>query len=80
MNNYEELVKKDIKYVWHPFTQMKDYETEAPLIIDRGKGIYIWDLQGNKYIDAISSWWVNTLGHSHPRINDAIKPLRKPII
>ena len=71
--NYDELVKKDKKYVWHPFTQMKDYETDSPIIIDRGEGIYIWDLEGNKYIDAISSWWVNTLGHSHPRLNEALK-------
>lgn len=69
----KDLIEKDIKNIWHPFTQMKDYETETPLIIDRGKGIYIWDIEGNKYIDAISSWWVNTLGHSHPRLNDAIK-------
>lgn len=73
MSNYEELAKKDIKNVWHPFTQMKDYENEVPIIIDRGKGVYIWDIQGNQYIDAISSWWVNTLGHSHQRLNDAIK-------
>ena len=73
MNYHDELVKKDIKYIWHPFTQMKDYETESPIIIDRGKGIYIWDLEGNRYIDAISSWWVNTLGHSHPRLNEVLK-------
>ncbi len=71
--NTEELIKRDIKNIWHPFTQMKDYENEAPLIIDRGKGIYIWDTDGNRYMDAISSWWVNTLGHSHPRLNEAIK-------
>ncbi|HSA06224.1 MAG TPA: adenosylmethionine--8-amino-7-oxononanoate transaminase [Candidatus Gastranaerophilales bacterium] len=68
-----DIVAKDKKYVWHPFTQMKDYETDSPLIIDRGEGIYIWDIQGNKYIDAISSWWVNTLGHSRPRLNEALK-------
>ncbi len=73
MDYKKELVVKDIKYVWHPFTQMKDYETESPLIIDRGKGVYIWDIEGNKYIDAISSWWVNTLGHSNPRLNEALK-------
>ncbi len=73
MNYSDELVKKDINYIWHPFTQMKDYETEAPLIIDSGKGVYIRDIEGNQYIDAISSWWVNTLGHSHPRLNEAIK-------
>lgn len=68
-----ELKKKDIKYIWHPFTQMKDYETEEPIIIEKGKGIYLWDTEGNKYIDGISSWWVNTLGHSHPRLNKALK-------
>ena len=73
MNNYNDLIKKDLKYVWHPFTQMKDYETDEPIIIDRGKGVYLWDLKGNKYIDGISSWWVNTLGHSHPRLNEALK-------
>lgn len=73
MTNNEDLIKKDLKYIWHPFTQMKDYETEEPIIIERGKGIYLWDIQGNKYIDGISSWWVNTLGHSHPRLNEALK-------
>jgi adenosylmethionine-8-amino-7-oxononanoate aminotransferase len=72
MNDYNELIKKDLKYIWHPFTQMKDHENEAPIIIDRGKGIYLWDLNGNKYIDGISSWWVNTLGHSNPRLNEAL--------
>jgi len=73
MNNYDNLIKKDLKYLWHPFTQMKDYETDEPIIIDRGKGVYLWDLKGNKYIDGISSWWVNTLGHSHPRLNEALR-------
>lgn len=72
MDKYRELVEKDLKYIWHPFTQMKDYETEEPIIIDRGKGIYIYDLKGNKYIDGISSWWVNTLGHSNKRLNKAL--------
>ncbi|OGI04933.1 MAG: adenosylmethionine--8-amino-7-oxononanoate transaminase [Candidatus Melainabacteria bacterium GWF2_37_15] len=71
---HTDLTQKDLKYIWHPFTQMKDYETDAPpLIIDRGEGIYIWDIDGNKYIDGISSWWVNTLGHCHPRLNAALK-------
>lgn len=73
MTSYKELVEKDIKYVWHPFTQMKDYESDEPIIIERGKGVYLWDAKGNKYIDGISSWWVNTLGHSNDRINEAIK-------
>lgn len=66
------LIEKDKKYVWHPDTQMKEYETEDPIIIEKGKGIYVWDVEGNKYIDAVASWWVNTLGHSHPRLNKAL--------
>lgn len=72
MNKQEDLIAKDIKYVWHPDTQMKEFETENPIIIERGKGIYVWDTEGNKYIDAIASWWVNTLGHSNPRLNKAL--------
>ncbi|MEI7474045.1 MAG: adenosylmethionine--8-amino-7-oxononanoate transaminase [bacterium] len=68
-----ELIDKDLKYIWHPFTQMKDYEKdEKPIIIERGEGIYIWDIEGNRYIDGISSWWVNVLGHSNTRLNNAI--------
>lgn len=68
----QELVKKDLKYIWHPDTQMKDYENENPIIIERGKGIYVWDTDGNKYIDAVASWWVNTLGHSNSRLNKSL--------
>ncbi len=68
----QELVQKDIKYVWHPDTQMKEYETESPIIIEKGEGIYVWDIDGNRYIDAIASWWVNTLGHCNPRLNKAL--------
>lgn len=70
--NYPELINKDLKYIWHPFTQMKDYENDEPIIINDGKGAYVWDLKGNRYIDGISSWWVNTLGHSNSRLNRAI--------
>jgi len=54
-------------------TQMKDHERLPPIPIRRGKGVWIEDMDGNKYIDAISSWWVNLFGHSHPVINAAIK-------
>ena len=73
MTDYQDWIGKDLKYIWHPFTQMKDYEKEEPVIIERGKGIYVWDLKENMYIDGISSWWVNTLGHSNERLNNAIK-------
>src|SRR5574344_2148980 len=70
MNN---LVEKDLKYIWHPCSQMKDYEELPPIIIKRGKGIYLYDLDDKKYIDIVSSWWCNLLGHSHPKINEKIK-------
>lgn len=67
----EEWIEKDLKYLWHPDTQMKQYECSdfKPTVIERGKGIYLYDIDGNKYIDGVSSWWVNTLGHSNPKLN-----------
>lgn len=70
MNN---LVEKDLKYIWHPCSQMKDYETLPPIIIKRGKGIYLYDIHGKKYKDVISSWWCNLLGHCNEDISNAIK-------
>jgi adenosylmethionine---8-amino-7-oxononanoate aminotransferase len=58
--------KKDLQYVWHPFTHLKYAET--PINIIRSEGSYYFDENGNKYIDGISSWWVNLHGHSHPYI------------
>lgn len=52
---------------------MKDYETLKPIVIEKGKGIYIYDTNGNRYIDVISSWWCNLLGHCNPKINAAVK-------
>ena len=67
-----DLIKRDLKVVWHPCTQMKDHE-KIPLIpIKKGKGIWLEDYDGNQYIDAISSWWVNLFGHSNPYINKQI--------
>lgn len=66
------LVEKDLKYIWHPCSQMKDYETFKPIVIEKGEGIYLYDINGNEYIDSISSWWCNLFGHSNKRINNAI--------
>ncbi|GJL77776.1 MAG: adenosylmethionine-8-amino-7-oxononanoate aminotransferase [Nitrospinaceae bacterium] len=63
---------RDFHNVWHPCTQMKDHETVPPLLIERGEGVFLFDRDGNKYLDVISSWWVNLLGHNHPRLNAAI--------
>ncbi|URZ08128.1 Adenosylmethionine-8-amino-7-oxononanoate aminotransferase [Clostridium felsineum] len=67
------LVEKDLKYIWHPCSQMKDYEELKPIIIDHGKGIYLYDKEGKEYIDIVSSWWCNLLGHCNPKINEYIK-------
>lgn len=65
--------EEDLKYIWHPCSQMKDYETLPPIVIESGKGINLYDINGKCYKDVISSWWCNLLGHSNPRINNAIK-------
>lgn len=67
------LEKDDCDYVWHPFTQMQEWERQPPLIIRRGKGSYVYDMDGNAYLDATSSIWVNIHGHRHPRIDEAIR-------
>jgi adenosylmethionine-8-amino-7-oxononanoate aminotransferase len=58
--------------LWHPCTQMKQLETMPPLAIARGEGPWLIDHNGQRYLDAISSWWVNLFGHANPRINAAI--------
>ncbi len=69
----QELMKKDLDVIWHPCTQMKDHEILPIIPIKSAKGIYLYDFDGNRYIDAISSWWVNIFGHSNPYINNKIK-------
>ena len=63
----------DHRYLWHPFTQMQEWEQEEPLIIERGKGSYLIDTEGKKYLDGTSSIWVNLHGHRHPVLDRAIK-------
>lgn len=67
------LEEKDLKYIWHPCSQMKDYESFPPIVIDRGEGVHLYDIHGKEYIDIISSWWCNLLGHNNPWINEALK-------
>ncbi|MFC5702402.1 adenosylmethionine--8-amino-7-oxononanoate transaminase [Cohnella faecalis] len=59
-------------HVWHPFTQMKDYNNSEPLIIERGEGIRLFDMQGRAYYDGFSSVWLNVHGHNVPELNEAI--------
>lgn len=67
-----ELIQRDLAVLWHPCTQMKDHETLPLIPIKRAKGVWLEDFDGNRYLDAISSWWVNLFGHGHPYINAAI--------
>jgi adenosylmethionine---8-amino-7-oxononanoate aminotransferase len=67
-------IARDLAHVWHPCTQMKDHEEELPLIpIRRGEGVWLEDYAGQRYLDAISSWWVNLFGHANARINAAVR-------
>lgn len=72
MNNTE-ISTRDLNVLWHPCTQMKDHETIPLVPISKGEGIYLYDFEGNRTIDAISSWWVNLFGHCNPYINQKIK-------
>ncbi|MCK4912704.1 MAG: adenosylmethionine--8-amino-7-oxononanoate transaminase, partial [Candidatus Omnitrophica bacterium] len=69
----DKWIKKDLKYIWHPYTQAKDCQKFPPILIEKAKGIKLYDNKGNCYYDTISSWWCNIHGHSHPEINKAIK-------
>ena len=66
------LVEWDRKHLWHPFTQMKEWMEEIPVIVERGEGSYLIDTEGNQYIDGVASMWTNIHGHNRKEINDAI--------
>ena len=69
----QHLKNLDRKIVWHPFTQMQDYAQEDPVIIARGDGVYLEDIDGNRYLDGFSSMWCNIHGHRVPDIDTAIR-------
>ncbi|MEL0105047.1 MAG: aminotransferase class III-fold pyridoxal phosphate-dependent enzyme, partial [Methylophilaceae bacterium] len=72
MNN-QSISKKSLKHVWHPCSQMKHFENNPLIPIKKAKGVWLYDFDGKRYLDAISSWWVNLFGHNHPKIKAAIK-------
>jgi adenosylmethionine-8-amino-7-oxononanoate aminotransferase len=67
------IAERDLAVLWHPCTQMKDHETLPLIPIRRGEGVWLEDFDGRRYLDAISSWWVNLFGHANPRINAAVR-------
>lgn len=68
-----DLVARSLRSVWHPCTQMQHHETVPLIPVTHGKGAWLYDTDGKRYLDAISSWWVNMFGHANPRINAALK-------
>lgn len=69
----ENWESRDLEYIWHPAAQMKDYEELPPMVIERAKGVWLYDVHGKKYLDIISSWWCNLFGHCNTIINQAVK-------
>jgi adenosylmethionine-8-amino-7-oxononanoate aminotransferase len=69
----EQLELDDRRYIWHPFTQMRDYEAETPIIIERAKGAYLYDVRGRRYLDGVSSLWVTVHGHRKRALDAAIR-------
>lgn len=69
----QDLLARSLQAVWHPCTQMKNHETLPLVPIQRGEGVWLYDFDGKRYLDAVSSWWVNLFGHNNPRIKAAIK-------
>jgi adenosylmethionine---8-amino-7-oxononanoate aminotransferase len=67
------IVARSLAAVWHPCTQMKSHERVPMLPVARASGAWLFDFEGRRYLDAVSSWWVNLFGHAHPRINAALR-------
>ncbi len=73
MSDADSWVQRDAAVVWHGFTQMSSYETNTPIVVERAEGHELIDVEGRRYLDAISSLWVNTIGHCVPELDDAIR-------
>ncbi|MCU1658594.1 MAG: Adenosylmethionine-8-amino-7-oxononanoate aminotransferase, partial [Pseudonocardiales bacterium] len=72
MPSTSDLVARDLAAVWHPFTQHATWPADDPLVVDRAAGVYLYDSDGRRYLDGVSSLWVTVHGHSEPAINAAI--------
>ncbi|MES2500998.1 MAG: adenosylmethionine--8-amino-7-oxononanoate transaminase [Pseudomonadota bacterium] len=73
MSGKQSILSRSLQSVWHPCTQMKQHENFPLIPIQKGDGVWLIDTDGNRYLDAVSSWWVNLFGHNNPRIKEAIK-------
>ena len=68
----ESLARRSLRSVWHPCTQMKLHEAQPPIAIAHAQGPWLYDVDGRRYLDGVSSWWVNLFGHGHPHIKAAL--------
>src|SRR5690606_20448414 len=68
-----DLIRRDLGVLWHPCTQMKDHEWLPLVPIRRGKGVWLEDIEGRRYLDAVGCWWVNLFGPAHPRSDAAVR-------
>ncbi|MBI2997712.1 MAG: adenosylmethionine--8-amino-7-oxononanoate transaminase [Deltaproteobacteria bacterium] len=73
MVDYKRLKRLDHEYIWHPFTQMREWMGEDPLVIEKGEGHYLIDVQGRRYLDGVSSLWCNVHGHGKKELDEALK-------
>lgn len=73
MKSNSQWISRSLQHVWHPCTQMQHHETMPLVPISHGRGAWLFDADGKRYLDGISSWWVNLFGHANPRINAALK-------
>lgn len=69
----KDWVARSLASVWHPCTQMQHHEAMPLVALSHGKGAWLYDHEGHRYLDGVSSWWVNLFGHANPRINAALK-------
>ncbi len=68
-----DLVARDLRALWHPFTQHSSWPQDEPIVVDRAEGMYFWDTDGNRYLDGVSSLWVTVHGHAVPEIDAAVR-------
>jgi adenosylmethionine-8-amino-7-oxononanoate aminotransferase len=73
LSSNAKLAERSRRAIWHPCTQMKHHEAAPAVPIRRAKGVWLYDFEGRRILDAISSWWVNLLGHGHPRVSAALR-------
>jgi len=76
----DDIVRLDKAHVWHPYTSVAEWERTDPIVVARAKGVHLWDVDGTRYLDGNSSWWVAGLGHGHPRLLRAVQEQAESLV